>query len=106
MDNLVVRVEALESQLRRWRMLALLGVIVLTMVLLTGAASPERGGLWQPPANSLASRSFVLVGNDGSTVYARLTARDGKPVLNFYDQAGRVVWSAPPKVTTKPLDTK
>ena len=105
MDKLIPRVEKLESQLRRWRMLTLLVVIALTVVLLTGAASPERGGLWQPPANSLASRSFVLVGDDGSTVYAQLTARDGKPVLNFYDEAGRVVWSAPPKVTAKPLDT-
>ena len=105
MNDLLPRVEKLESQLRRWRVATVLMLILLAVVLSTGAAYSQRDGLLQVPASRVAARSFVLVGDDGSTVYAHLTARDGKPVLNFYDESGKVVWSAPPRPSTKPLDT-
>jgi hypothetical protein len=105
MEQLAQRLERLESQLRRWRMMTMLATILLAFVLLTGAAYSQHNGIIQQPTTSLASRSFVLVGEDGATVYARLTTRNGTPVLNFYDEAGKVIWSAPPRATTKPADT-
>lgn len=111
--NLLTRVEALESQLRRWKLISLVALAAVSVLLLTGAVFAPQGrdslpdygqrdGLMQVPARSLASHNFDLVGKDGR-VYARLTAREGKPELEFYDKAGKVIWSAPPEVTLKPI---
>ena len=105
MEELAQRLERLESQLRRWRMMTVVATVLLAFVLLTGAAYSQHNGIIQQPTRTLASRSFVLVGEDGATVYARPTTRNGTPVLNFYDDTGTVIWSAPPKAMTKPLDT-
>lgn len=101
-NNILVRVEALERQLRRWKTVTMLLLAILVMVMLTGAAYPSGDeGLLQMPSTRVLSHSFVLVGKDGKT-YARLIAKQGRPVLEFYDGHGEVTWSAPPEVTMKP----
>lgn len=111
--NLLSRVEALESQLRRWKLISLAALAAVSILLLTGAAFAPQGrdflpdysqrdGLMQVPARSLSSHNFDLVGKDGR-VYARLTAREGRPELEFYDRSGKVVWSAPPQMAVKPI---
>jgi hypothetical protein len=99
-SDILLRIEHLESQLHRWKLLSMVAVGVLTMILLAGAGYSQRADLQQDAASRLISRSFVLVGMDG-TVYARLTTKAGEPVMQFYDRQGNVVWSAPPKAEIK-----
>lgn len=108
--DLNTRVADLEKQLRLWRALTLI-VVLGFMVLGAAAFAPQNSplpdpgsGLLQMPARRVLSNSFVLAGSDGR-VYAKMGMRDGSAVLNFYDEDGRVVWSAPPKVNTRPLAT-
>lgn len=98
-SDLLLRLEHLEAQLRRWKLFSLIAVALLSILLFAGA-SYGRSDLQQDPAARLVSRSFVLVGEDGN-VYARLGTKNGEPVFQFYDQAGNVVWSAPPKAEIK-----
>ena len=112
--HLLARVEALELQLRRWKLVSLVVLAALGILLLTGAAYAPQGrdflpdygqrdgGLLQMPARNLVSHNFDLIGKDGR-LYARLTASEGKPQLEFYDRNGRVIWSAPPEVGIKPV---
>jgi hypothetical protein len=106
-DDINRRLSALEKQLRFWKGIILISVVVL-LVLGVAAFTPQGTtlgrqdrGVLQVPLDRALANEFVLMGEDGN-VYARLTLRRGNPVLNFYDENGRVIWSAPPKVSTKP----
>jgi hypothetical protein len=100
-SDILLRVQRLETQLRRWKVLSMVAIALLSTILLAGVGYSQQG-LQQPPATRLISRSFVLVGLDG-TVYARLTTKEGEPVMQFYDHQGNVTWSAPPKAEVKNL---
>ena len=100
--NVVERLEKLERQIKRWKMLSLLLLAIIAVVLTTAAAYPSSEGLMQIPATRLSARSFVLVGRDGN-VYGRLGMRAGKPQLELYDEAGGVIWSAPTEALVKPV---
>lgn len=109
--SLNLRFAALESQVRRWKLVTILLALTI-MVLLFVAAGPqmkERGSddgfVIQGAMPMLRSQSFVVVGSDGK-VYARLTTTDDKPVLNFYDSKGHVIWSAPPNNGMQPVGTQ
>lgn len=101
-SNVVERLEKLERQMRRWKIASLLLVAMLAIVLLTGAAYSDSDGLLQLPATRLSAHSFVLVGRDGN-VYGRMSIRDHKAELQLYDEAGKVIWSAPPEALVKPV---
>ena len=112
--NLARRIEVLEFEVRRWKVLTVV-VLIVTAVLVVAAAAPpqlrvtpeEDQFVHQVPAGTLTARDFTLVGKDGKP-YARLytikwRATSGKvsseasqPILEFYDSKGEVVWSAPP----------
>jgi hypothetical protein len=108
--DLSARVATLESQLRHWRLATTCLAMLFAVVVLVAAASPgqgrsfpgDQGSIVQVTPTRIASRSFVLVGKDG-TVYARLTAQDGVPTMDFYDARGNVIWSAPPRVGFVPI---
>lgn len=109
-SSLDSRLAALESQVRRWKLATALLVLTF-VVLLFVAAGPQvekrgadDGFVIQGSLPTLRSQSFVVVGNDGK-VYARLTTRDDKPLLNFYDSKGHVIWSAPPNNGMQPVVT-
>lgn len=96
------RLGALESQLRRWKLVTVLLVLAFAVLLFVAAAPQaeekrgiDNGFVMQATSPMMRSQSFVVVGSDGK-VYARLTTNGDKPVLNFYDSKGHVIWSAPP----------
>lgn len=94
-NELTTRVERLESQLRRWRVLTIVVLIAMTVLVVGAAAPPQDNGFIQPfPASRLSAQTFLLVGKDGKT-YARLSAKGTQPVLEFYDSNGAVTWSVP-----------
>jgi hypothetical protein len=97
--DLLAKVMALESRVRRWKAITLLLILAMFTLLLAAAAptqSFDRGFVQQLPSDRLLSHDFVLVGKDGK-VYGRLTTRDNSPVMEFYDQKGKVIWSMTPK---------
>lgn len=108
--DLAARVAALESQLRRWHLTTALLALVFAIVVLAAFQVPnprrpfpgDPGSMVQLTPSRIASHSFVLVGPDG-TVYARLTAQNGAPVMDFYDAQGHVIWSAPPRAGVVPV---
>ncbi len=108
MDNsLLSRLAALESQVQKWKLATALLVGTFVVLLFAAAAPQEKRGfdngfVMQGTSPTLRSESFVVVGSDGK-VYARLTTNDDKPVLNFYDSKGHVVWSAPPNNGMQPV---
>ena len=88
--ELTTRVQALESQLRRWKIITVVLLIAAT-VLVVAAAAPQDIGFVQ----QFAAQMFLLVGKDGKT-YGRLFTKGDQPVLEFYDSKGAVIWTAPP----------
>jgi hypothetical protein len=94
--ELATRVEAVEAQLRRWKIITILALIVMTVLVVAAAApSQDNGFIQQFAAPKFAAQSFLLVGKDGKT-YGRLYTRGTQPILEFYDSKGAVIWSAPP----------
>ena len=104
------RLARLESQVRRWKLATSLLVLIFVVLLLVAAApqmekrGADDGFVIQGALPTLRSQSFVVVGNDGK-VYARLTTQDDRPVLNFYDSKGHVIWSAPRNIGIQPVGT-
>ncbi len=107
-SSLDSRLAALESQLRRWKLLTVLLVLAFAVLLFVAAAPQEKRQVFDNgiviggASPILRSQSFVVVGNDGK-VYARLTTTNDKPVLTFYDSKGHVIWSAPPNNGMQPV---
>jgi hypothetical protein len=113
-QTLVARVEKLESQSRRWKhasaLLSLFGVAFLLM----GAKPADNFDKQVIRAGTIEAQQFVLKDEDGH-VYARLSLGvagravqlngrvylvpnqkfPGEPGLQFYDDKGNVVWTAP-----------
>ena len=95
-SELTTRVEALESQLRHWRIITIVALIVTMVFVVVAAAAPQDSGFVQQfAAPKFAAQTFLLVGKDGKT-YGRLYTKGDQPVLDFYDSKGAVIWSAPP----------
>jgi hypothetical protein len=111
--NLADRIELLEFEVRRWKLLTIVVLIAVPMLMVVAAApsqvraSSEDQFVQQVPAGKLTAHDFTLVGEDG-TPYARLFTRQlraasgegssvkNQPFLEFYDSKGNVIWSAPP----------
>jgi hypothetical protein len=111
--NLAKRIEVLEFEVRRWRVLTVAMLIAMTVLVVAASAPSQRATpeedqfVHQVPAGALTARDFTLVGKDGKP-YARLYTRKGRvtsgkgsteesqPILEFYDATGEVVWTAPP----------
>jgi hypothetical protein len=111
--NLARRIEVLEFEVHRWKVLTVVVLIAMTVLVVAAAAppqfqvNPEDRFVQQVPAGKLAAHDFTLVGEDGRP-YARLGTRqlgvgssklsagDNLPFLEFYDSKGEVIWSAPP----------
>lgn len=95
--NLTTRIDALESQLRRWKIIMAVLLIVATVFVVAAAAHPQDNGFVQQfPAPKLTAQVFLLVGKDGKT-YGRFYTKGDQPVLEFYDSKGTVIWSEPPR---------
>ena len=96
--NFTARLTLLESQVRRWKLITVLLLASLAVALLTAFAPAQgsqkkyelpfdQGMLQQVPSNRLMAHDFLLIGKDGG-ISARLTAKHGAAVLEFYDDKG------------------
>jgi len=114
--NLTKRIELLEFEVRRWKVLTVVVLVVMTVLVVAAAAPPqvratpeEDRFVHQVPADTLTAHDFTLIGKDGKP-YARLytikwrgssgkvPSEASQPILEFYDSKGEVVWSAPPSL--------
>lgn len=94
--KLATRLEIMESQLRRWKIMTIVALVAMTVLVVAAAAPPQDNGFVQQfAAPKFAAETFLLVGKDGKT-YGRLYVKRDQPVLEFYDAKGAVIWSAPP----------
>jgi hypothetical protein len=82
MSDLETRVQGLEKQLRLWRLLTLLALI-LCLTIPIGWASYESG--------ELQTRSFILVDKAEHRRAALACDEDGSPSLVFYNKHGKII---------------
>jgi hypothetical protein len=105
--DLATRVDAVESQLGRWKIIVIVLLVVATVFVVAAAAPPQDNGfVQQVAAPKLTAQVFLLVGKDGKT-YGRFYTKGNQPVLEFYDSKGAVIWSEPPsRGGFKPVQAK
>jgi len=120
LQNLAARVEKLESQNCRWKLASALLSLFGAGFLLMGAKPADRLDGQVIRASAVEAREFLLKDDDGH-VYASLSMNaglkalqlngmngrvfivpnqkllDSGPALQFYDDKGHVVWTAPSK---------
>ena len=102
LQELALRVRALEKQSRRWKIFSLLALLLLAFSMTTGLRA--QGDL-EPSllrAKSVEAQGFALKDFAGN-VRAALRMKDSRPVLELYDSFGRVMWSTPAKSGATPL---
>jgi hypothetical protein len=125
-QTLAVRIAKLEAANRRWKSASAIALLFVLVMLLLSTRHAERVAAAPRPdriepnvlhARTVEAQDFVLKGADGH-VYARfsitpsLTGTDpngrspwldempvipGQASIQFYDEKGKVVWSAPAK---------
>ena len=117
---LAARVEKLEAQNRRWKLAGVFFALFGVSLVLMAAKPADR---MEPPvvrASAVEAQEFILKDTDGH-VYARLSlgralatkqanglyffpnkAVAGQPALQFFDDKGDVVWTAPTKAEFMP----
>jgi hypothetical protein len=88
------RIRKLEIQNRRWKFASLLVLLVFASSLTMGLMAEERIAPPLVRAQTVEANAFLLKDADGS-VRGRLVMRASKPILEFYDEGGKVIWSAP-----------
>lgn len=118
-QSLAARIEKLEAANRRWKSASAIALLfVLSLLLLStrhaervaAAARPDRIEPNVLRAHTVEAQDFVLKDADGH-VYARFTitpnvegrsprldempVMPGQASIQFYDEKGKVVWSAP-----------
>ena len=118
---LTSRVEKLEAQNRRWKLASFFFALSGVSLMLMAAKPADR---IEPPvvrAGAVEAQEFVLKDTDGH-VYARLSlgralakkqpnglylipnkAAAGQPALQFFDDKGDVLWTAPTKTELIPV---
>jgi hypothetical protein len=114
LQSLFARVEKLEAQNRRWKLASALLSLFGVAFLLMGAKPADSFDKQVIRAGTIEAQQFVLKDEDGH-VYARLSLNatgravqlngrvyvvptqklPGEPGLQFYDDKGNVVWTAP-----------
>jgi len=110
LEILAARVEKLEVQNRRWKLVSAVFVLSGVSLVLAGAKAADRIESPAIHAKTVEAQEFILKDSDGK-VYGRLSLNtagkwvmDGKSVppavdqasLQFFNERGDVVWTAPP----------
>jgi hypothetical protein len=118
-QTLIARVEKLESQSRRWKLASAVLSLFGAGFLLMGAKPADRFDKQVIRASTVEAQEFLLKDEDGH-VYARFSLTPGLPIrflapgagsprfytapgqavpgqasLQFFDDKGNVVWTAP-----------
>lgn len=101
--SLSTRIEKLESEIRRWKLLVLVILIGAAAMLITAPAPAQRDDTKH--SAKLEAHDFTLLGPDDKP-YGRLYIKDNQPVLELYDHKGKVIWSAPPHGGFTPVDSR
>jgi hypothetical protein len=102
LQELALRVRALERQNRRWKIFSLLSLLLLALSLSAGVRAQ---GQIEPNllrARNVESQGFALKDPAGN-VRAALRMNGNRPVLELYDAFGHVTWSTPAKSGAIPL---
>jgi hypothetical protein len=90
---LIERVRILEAQSRRWKTASFAAVLAVVLIL---GASLANGVLAQgnppPTPQTLSAQSFELKDSSGN-IRGRLSMKSERPVLELYDQTGKVIWT-------------
>jgi len=103
LEELALRVRALEKQNRRWKICSLLALLLFGLSLTAGLRAQ---GDIQPSllrAKSVEAQGFTLKDLAGN-VRAALRMNNDRPVLELYDSFGHVIWSTPAKSGAIPLN--
>src|SRR6266478_4299198 len=120
-NSLTSRIERLEVQNRRWRLVNALLLLSGVSVFLMGAKLADRIELPVVRAGTVEAQEFILKDKDGQ-VYARLSlgrafatkrpnglyfmpnmVSPAQATLQFYDEKGDVLWTAPSSPTMIPV---
>jgi len=121
LQALAARVEKLEAQNHGWKAATIAVALVASSLVMMGAKPADR---IEPPvirATTVEAQDFVLKDEDGQ-VRARLTINPGikkevrggrilmmnpatvlGPALQFYDEKGNAIWTAPADVEIRPV---
>ena len=122
---LAVRVERLEAQNRRWKLISALFALSGVSLVLMGAKPADRIDPPMVRAGTVEAQEFVLKDETGH-VYARLTlnpsirrimqsngrtylipnnslAIPGQPALQYFDDKGDVVWTVSQEPMLRPV---
>lgn len=104
--SLSSRICALEKSNRRWKIGGLvLFFFLMAAALLTGFKVYAQRSAPTHIANAVAAHEFLLMGPRGEP-RGRIGVIDGKPELQFYNEAGKLWWYAPPKMGVVPVKVK
>jgi hypothetical protein len=116
LQSLSVRLDKLETQARRWKLTAMVLAVSSASLVLIAAKSADHIDSSVIRARSVEAEDFILKDQDGQ-VYARLSLRPhprkfgqsfsyspAGPAssLEFYDQNGEAIWTAPQSPTMMP----
>ena len=117
LEMLAARVEKLEAQNRRWKLVSAVFVLSGVSLVLGGARAADRIESPAIHAKTVEAQEFILKDSDGQ-VYGKLSLHtagkwvlDGKPLagkidqasLQFFDERGDVVWTAPTTPHFQPI---
>jgi hypothetical protein len=94
LHGMLDRIAKLEAQNRRWKFVSLSLLLIFASTLTMGVMAQERIAPPLVRAQTVEANTFLLRDSDG-IVRGRLVMRAYKPILEFYDESGKVIWSAP-----------
>ena len=97
-SELIQRVERLERGDRRWRLAAVILLLVCLVLLLAAFDYPQPNLV---KARSVEAQNFVLRDADGQ-IRARMALSEDEPRLTFFDERGNVISSLPLKPEIRP----
>lgn len=102
LQELALRVRALEKQNRGWKIFSLVALLLLALSLSAGVRAQGQNGPNLLRAKSVEAQGFVAKDALG-TVRATLRVKGDRAVLEIYDSTGQMVWSTPEKSGAIPL---
>ena len=91
LNALVFRMKRLEKQNRFWK------IVVLTVFLILGVSLTASVKAQQKVQDIVEAQHFLLEDAAGHLM-GQLSVRDGKPMIELYDAAGKVTWSTNTRV--------
>jgi hypothetical protein len=97
-NELLQRAERLEQRIRRWKLAALVLLLVCLVLLLAGFDYAQPNLV---KARSVEAQNFVLRDADGQ-IRARMAVGEDGPRLSFFDEHGKVISSLPLKPEMRP----